>query len=83
VDKVAFTGSTPAGRLIGELGGRLMRPVTLELGGKSPVLSVIPYDNERDAVGGVRASGVGRELGPEGLAAYQALKSIYRVGPAN
>lgn len=32
--------------------------------------------------GGVKASGLGRELGPEGLAAYQTLKSIYRVGPA-
>jgi aldehyde dehydrogenase (NAD+) len=32
--------------------------------------------------GGVKASGIGRELGPEGLAAYQTLKSIYRVGPA-
>ncbi|MGU3501518.1 aldehyde dehydrogenase [Mycobacterium sp. C31M] len=30
--------------------------------------------------GGVKASGLGRELGPEGLAAYQVLKSIYRVG---
>jgi len=27
--------------------------------------------------GGVKASGIGRELGPEGLAAYQQLKSIY------
>lgn len=32
--------------------------------------------------GGVKASGLGRELGPEGLVAYQVLKSIYRVGPA-
>ncbi len=32
--------------------------------------------------GGVKSSGLGRELGPEGLAAYQVLKSIYRVGPA-
>jgi acyl-CoA reductase-like NAD-dependent aldehyde dehydrogenase len=32
--------------------------------------------------GGVKSSGIGRELGPEGLAAYQTLKSIYRVGPA-
>ncbi|BBZ53572.1 aldehyde dehydrogenase [Mycolicibacterium phocaicum] len=33
--------------------------------------------------GGVKASGLGRELGPEGLAAYQSIKSIYRVGPAS
>lgn len=32
VDKVAFTGSTGAGRTIGEMCGRLLRPVTLELG---------------------------------------------------
>ena len=27
--------------------------------------------------GGVKASGLGRELGPEGLAAYQVLQSVY------
>lgn len=36
VDKIAFTGSTEAGRQIGAEAGRLIRPVTLELGGKSP-----------------------------------------------
>jgi acyl-CoA reductase-like NAD-dependent aldehyde dehydrogenase len=35
VDKVAFTGSTEAGRAVAETCGRLLRPVTLELGGKS------------------------------------------------
>ncbi|NMN95874.1 aldehyde dehydrogenase [Antrihabitans stalactiti] len=35
VDKIAFTGSTEAGRSIAEACGRLFRPVTLELGGKS------------------------------------------------
>jgi betaine-aldehyde dehydrogenase len=35
VDKVAFTGSTAAGRKIGAACGELLRPVTLELGGKS------------------------------------------------
>ncbi|GAA0630398.1 aldehyde dehydrogenase [Sporichthya brevicatena] len=35
VNKVAFTGSTAAGRAIGAECGRLLRPVTLELGGKS------------------------------------------------
>jgi aldehyde dehydrogenase (NAD+) len=35
IDKIAFTGSTAAGRQIAETCGRLLRPVTLELGGKS------------------------------------------------
>ncbi|MFJ6213531.1 aldehyde dehydrogenase [Streptomyces sp. NPDC092296] len=38
VDKVAFTGSTAAGRRIGALCGGLLRPVTLELGGKSAAI---------------------------------------------
>ena len=29
--------------------------------------------------GGVKASGLGREQGPEGLAAYQSLKTIYNA----
>ena len=48
VDKVAFTGSTAAGRLIGEQCGRLMRPVSLELGGKSA--AVILDDADLDKV---------------------------------
>jgi aldehyde dehydrogenase (NAD+) len=35
VDKVSFTGSTSAGREVASRCGRLLRPVTLELGGKS------------------------------------------------
>jgi acyl-CoA reductase-like NAD-dependent aldehyde dehydrogenase len=38
VDKVSFTGSTTAGRGIAETCGRLLRPVTLELGGKSAAI---------------------------------------------
>src|SRR5215207_9929629 len=38
VDKVAFTGSTAAGRAIAETCGQLLRPVTLELGGKSAAI---------------------------------------------
>jgi aldehyde dehydrogenase (NAD+) len=38
IDKVAFTGSTAAGRSIAETCGRLLRPVTLELGGKSAAI---------------------------------------------
>ncbi|MBN9792575.1 aldehyde dehydrogenase [Pseudonocardia sp. TMWB2A] len=47
VDKVAFTGSTAAGRAIGEVCGRLLRPVTLELGGKSAAL--LAEDADLDA----------------------------------
>lgn len=38
IDKVAFTGSSAAGRSIAEVCGRLLRPVTLELGGKSAAI---------------------------------------------
>ncbi|GAB3141421.1 aldehyde dehydrogenase [Amycolatopsis stemonae] len=46
VDKIAFTGSTAAGRAIGEVAGRLLRPVTLELGGKS--VSLVAEDADLD-----------------------------------
>lgn len=38
IDKVSFTGSTIAGRAIAETCGRMLRPVTLELGGKSAAI---------------------------------------------
>lgn len=38
VDKIAFTGSTAAGRIIGAECGRLVRRHTLELGGKSAAI---------------------------------------------
>ncbi len=46
VDKVAFTGSTAAGRSIAETCGRLLRPVSLELGGKSA--AIVLEDAELD-----------------------------------
>jgi len=39
VDKVSFTGSTPVGRIVGQAAGRALSPVTLELGGKSPMIA--------------------------------------------
>ncbi|MEV6340493.1 aldehyde dehydrogenase [Nocardia vinacea] len=44
VDKVAFTGSTAAGRAIAEQCARLLRPVTLELGGKSAAIVLDDVD---------------------------------------
>ncbi|KPM56029.1 aldehyde dehydrogenase [Frankia sp. R43] len=41
VDKISFTGSTAAGRRIASLCGELLRPVSLELGGKGAAL-VLP-----------------------------------------
>ena len=38
VDKIAFTGSSASGRMIGRRCGELLRPVTLELGGKSAAI---------------------------------------------
>ena len=48
VDKVAFTGSTTAGRAIAKVCGEMLRPVTLELGGKSA--AVILDDANLDVV---------------------------------
>ena len=46
VRKVSFTGSTAVGRGIGEACGRALRPVVLELGGKSPALVLDDADPE-------------------------------------
>jgi aldehyde dehydrogenase (NAD+) len=50
VDKVAFTGSTAAGRAIAETCGRLLRPVTLELGGKSAAIVLDDADLQTNVV---------------------------------
>jgi acyl-CoA reductase-like NAD-dependent aldehyde dehydrogenase len=44
VDKISFTGSTTAGRAIAETCGRMLRPVTLELGGKSAAILLDDID---------------------------------------
>ncbi|MDO9589536.1 MAG: aldehyde dehydrogenase family protein, partial [Microcella sp.] len=51
IDKVAFTGSTPVGRRIAAACGELLRPVTLELGGKSSAI-VLP-DADLELLGSV------------------------------
>jgi acyl-CoA reductase-like NAD-dependent aldehyde dehydrogenase len=59
VDKVAFTGSTAAGRGIAETCGRLLRPVTLELGGKSAAIVLDDADLSASVVSLFRATMVG------------------------
>ncbi|MBL3699493.1 aldehyde dehydrogenase [Leucobacter luti] len=46
IQKIAFTGSTPVGRKIGRTCGETLKPVTLELGGKSAALLLedVPLD---------------------------------------
>lgn len=44
IDKVSFTGSTTAGRAIARTCGQLLRPVTLELGGKSAAILLDDVD---------------------------------------
>ncbi|MFI7133614.1 aldehyde dehydrogenase [Nonomuraea sp. NPDC050153] len=51
VDKVGFTGSTEAGRDIAEKCGRLLRPVTLELGGKSAAIVLDDADLDLATIG--------------------------------
>ncbi|WP_326835476.1 aldehyde dehydrogenase [Amycolatopsis rhabdoformis] len=51
VDRVGFTGSTAAGRRIAETCGRLLRPVTLELGGKSAALVLDDADLDLAKIG--------------------------------
>ena len=46
VAKVAFTGSTEVGRFLAEQCGRLLKPVTLELGGKSASIVLEDADLE-------------------------------------
>ena len=52
VDKIAFTGSTSTGRLIMQAASKNLKPVSLELGGKSPNI-VFDDANIEDAVNGL------------------------------
>lgn len=51
LDKVSFTGSPGAGREIAASAGRNLRPVTLELGGKSPNIVFADADMDKAVVG--------------------------------
>lgn len=53
---VSFTGSTAAGRRVGELGGRLLKKVSLELGGNNAFVVLDDADLDAAASAGAFAS---------------------------
>lgn len=54
VDLISFTGSTRAGRRIGELAAQSIKRLTLELGGKSANILLDDADFEKAVIGGVK-----------------------------
>jgi acyl-CoA reductase-like NAD-dependent aldehyde dehydrogenase len=56
VAKVAFTGSGAVGRLVAAAAGERLRPVTLELGGKDPMLVFEDADLDRAVAGALWGS---------------------------
>jgi phenylacetaldehyde dehydrogenase len=55
VDKIAFTGSTDVGKIINRNATDTLKRVTLELGGKSPVVVMPDVDVEQAAAGAAGA----------------------------
>lgn len=56
VDMISFTGSTRVGKLIGELGGRQIKKVSLELGGKSAQIVCADADLDEAAAAVVKGA---------------------------
>ena len=97
VDKVTFTGSTGAGRHLAAKCGELLRPITLELGGKSAGIFLddadIPAGVEALRLGSLRNSGqvcslktrilVSRKRQDEMLDAFSGLLDSMPVGDPN
>ncbi|HEY0625803.1 MAG TPA: aldehyde dehydrogenase family protein [Allosphingosinicella sp.] len=55
VDKIAFTGSTEVGKIINRAATDTLKRVTLELGGKSPVIVLPDADISKTAAGAARS----------------------------
>ena len=51
IDKISFTGSPGVGRLIAQAAGANLKPVTMELGGKSPNIVFDDADFDRALIG--------------------------------
>lgn len=77
VDKVAFTGSTEVGRRVMELASRTVKPVTLELGGKSA--NIVLDDADLDVAAGTVLWAAFRHLGQSCAAGTRVLvhRAIY------
>uniref|UniRef100_M4ATX5 Aldehyde dehydrogenase 9 family, member A1b n=1 Tax=Xiphophorus maculatus TaxID=8083 RepID=M4ATX5_XIPMA len=56
VNKVSFTGSVPTGQKIMEMASKGVKPVTLELGGKSPLIIFKDSDLENAVKGALMAN---------------------------
>jgi len=56
VDKIVFTGSVETGRRVAAAAGERLVPVTLELGGKDPMLVLDDADLDRSVDGAIWAS---------------------------
>ena len=69
VDKIAFTGSTEVGKLIVKSAVGNLKKVTLELGGKSPVVVFPDADIERVIPGAARAAFFLQGFGPQAVIA--------------
>jgi len=61
VDKIVFTGSTAVGRIVGAVAAQTVKPVSLELGGKSP--HIIFDDADIDAAAAAAANAIFYESG--------------------
>ncbi|SCK18900.1 aldehyde dehydrogenase [Vogesella sp. LIG4] len=78
IDKLTFTGSTPVGRKVGAAAVDQLKHVTLELGGKSPV--IVLADADLQAAAAAVANGVFFNAGQvcdAGTRVYVA-RSVYR-----
>ena len=49
VSKITFTGSIPVGKMLAAAAGRVMKPITMELGGHAPVIVCRDVDPEKAA----------------------------------
>ena len=56
INKITFTGSVPTGKAILSKSGEFVRPVTLELGGKSPLIIFPDFNLDQAVQGAMQAN---------------------------